>query len=138
MGTSEQAMTIKECMSSRFVTFDPNTPVVEAASALIKNELIGGPVIDNEGKLLGWISEQDCLKTVMQVLYYSERVATVAKVMQTDVLIVGLDESPIDVANRMLQQQPKIYPVLDEKRCVMGVVSRRRILREMIKRIEIQ
>ncbi len=131
----KEAITIEQCMSSSFVSFTPLTPVVEAAAALVKNELLGGPVINENGQLVGWVSEQDCLKTVIQVLYFSERVANVSDIMQTSVLTVSLGDSLIDVANQMLGQKPKIYPVINENKKVLGVISRRRILREMCKRI---
>ena len=128
-------LTIENCMSRKFVSFKPGMPVVEAAMSLVTNELIGGPVTDDDGRLVGWISEQDCLKTVMNVLYYSERVATVAKVMHPDVLTVNLSDDPIDLANQMLGAKPKIYPVVDDHGHVVGVISRRRILRAMCQRI---
>ena len=128
-------ITIEQCMSASFVSFTPSTPVVEAAAALVKNELLGGPVVDEKGQLMGWISEQDCLKTVIQVLYFSERVANVSDIMQTNVLTVTLSDNLIDVATRMLGQKPKIYPVINGNNKVLGVVSRRRILREMCKHI---
>lgn len=128
-------LTIENCMSRKFVSFKASMPVVEAAISLVTNELIGGPVVDDQGKLLGWFSEQDCLKPVMNVLYYSERVATVAKVMHPDVLMVKLGDDPIELSNQMLGAKPKIYPVVDEHRKVIGVISRRRILRAMCQRI---
>ena len=131
----KDVITIEQCMSASFVSFKPSTPVVEAATALVKNELLGGPVIDEQGKLVGWISEQDCLKTVIQVLYFSERVALVSDIMQTAVLTVKPGDNVIDLANQMLGQKPKIYPVVNEQGKVLGVISRRRILREMCQRI---
>ena len=128
-------LTIENCMSRKFVSFKATMPVVEAAISLVTNELIGGPVVDDQGKLLGWFSEQDCLKPVMNVLYYSERVATVSKVMHPDVLTVKLGDDPIELANQMLGAKPKIYPVVDEHNKVIGVISRRRILRAMCQRI---
>lgn len=131
----KDALTIEECMSTQFVSFKASTPVVEAATELVKNELLGGPVIDDSGYLMGWISEQDCLKTVIQVLYFSERVANVSDIMRTPVLTVSLKDNVIDLATQMLELKPKIYPVINEDRKVIGVISRRRILREMCTRI---
>lgn len=129
---------LAECMSKQFVTFTPETPVVEAAMKLVRNELIGGPVVDQEGTLIGWISEQDCINAVSQVLYYEERVATVADVMRTEVLTARESDSLVDLSQQMQQNKPKIYPVVTEDRKVLGVISRRIILREMCKVIKTQ
>ena len=126
---------VVDFMSRQFVTLTPDLPVVEAAIALIKNELIGGPVVDKHNALIGWLSEQDCLKTVSQVMYYADRVATVADVMRKDVLAAKEDDNLLDLASMMEQQKPKIYPVVDGKNRVLGVISRRIILREMCKHI---
>lgn len=135
MANKKSNVTVSDCMSARFVSFSPDIPVVEAATAMVTNELLGGPVVDGDGCLIGWISEQDCLKTVTQVLYFSERVATVADIMRTEVLTANEEDSILDLANQMLGQKPKIYPVINGKKKVLGFISRRRILREMCKQI---
>jgi len=131
--TATAAVTIRvaDCMSRQFVRFHPTTPVVEAAIEMVQNELLGGPVVDDSGRLIGWISEQDCLKVVAQVAYYSERVATVADIMRTDVLTVSIGDDVMDLAERMLQQLPKIYPVTDGNGMIKGIISRRMILRRL-------
>ena len=135
MNKTKNGLKVSDCMSTQYVSFSATTPVVEAATAMVKNELLGGPVVDEKGYLVGWISEQDCLKTVTQVLYFSERVATVADIMRTEVLTAKNDDSILDLANQMLGQKPKIYPVISDDNKVMGVISRRRILREMCQQI---
>jgi len=131
--TESVTATIKvaDCMSRQFVRFHPTTPVVEAAIELVQNELLGGPVVDDSGKLIGWISEQDCIKVVLQVAYYSQRVATVADIMRTEVLTADVGDDVMDLAERMQKQQPKIYPVIDTSGMVKGVISRRLILRKL-------
>ncbi|WP_020410797.1 CBS domain-containing protein [Hahella ganghwensis] len=126
---------VSDCMSRKFVSFTPEMPVVEAAMNLVQNELIGGPVVNGEGALIGWISEQDCLGTVSQVMYYADRAATVSDIMRKEVLAAKTDDNLLDLASMMQQHKPKIYPVVDERQRVMGVISRRIILREMCKQI---
>ncbi|MGB0664608.1 MAG: CBS domain-containing protein [Pontibacterium sp.] len=125
--------TISECMTSDFAHISPSMPVAEASAKLIKKEIAGAPVIDEKGKLLGWISEQECLKVTLQVVYHNMRVATVEEVMRTDVVSIHLNEDPINVAQQMLGAKPKNYPVVDENDKVIGVITRRRIL-EMLER----
>lgn len=122
---------ISDCMSHQFVSFYPAMPVLEAATQLLKNELLGGPVIDDSGRLVGWISEQDCIGVVSQVIYYSERVAQVQDVMSVQVDSVRPDNSALDLAEDMKHHKRKIYPVVDDNNKVLGVVSRRSILRHM-------
>lgn len=126
-----ESIKISDCMSHQFVSFSARQTVLDAATKLLKNELLGGPVIDDHGHLIGWISEQDCIGVVSQILYYSERVAMVGDVMITPVDSVSPDASALDLAEDMKHHKRKIYPVIDDNGKVLGVVSRRNILRRM-------
>ena len=131
-----EVLSVADCMRTNFLKLNGNMPAVEAAALLVDNEFIGAPVIDDSGKLQGWVSEQDLLKPVMQVFYFSERVATVATVMHSEVLTAKLNDSVVDLANQMLQSKPKLLPVVDHDNHVIGVVSRTRILKEVCARIK--
>ncbi len=119
---------IKDLMSTRFAKITPDMPVVEASSNLIKLDMLGSPVTDETGTLVGWISERECLQAALQVVYHNQRVATVKDLMQTGVLTVSVDDDVLSLAQQMLNAKPKIYPVVDADNKVLGVISRRHIL----------
>jgi CBS domain-containing protein len=123
--------TIADCMSKDFARIHPDMPVVQAANLLIRHAVLGGPVVDADGLLLGWISEQECLRVAIQVAYYNQRVATVRDVMRSDVLSVTGDMDSLALAQQMLGDKPKSYPVVDAKGKVLGVVGRRHMLRQL-------
>ncbi|WP_439861350.1 CBS domain-containing protein [Pseudomonas sp. MBLB4136] len=123
---------IARCMSKDFALIHPDMPVVAASAKLMKHAMLGGPVVDGEGLLLGWISEQECLQVSIQVVYHNQRVATVRDIMRTDVLCVKLDDDPLELAQQMLGDKPKSYPVVDARRKVLGVVTRRHVLNLLI------
>ena len=120
--------TLKDLMCTRFAAINPDMPVVEASSRLIKLEMLGSPVIDSAGILVGWISERECLQAALQVVYHNQRVATVRDLMQSEVLTVSLEDDVLSLAQQMLNAKPKIYPVVDAANKVVGVISRRHIL----------
>ena len=122
------SVSIKDLMSTRFAKINPEMPVVEASSNLIKLDMLGSPVTDDSGVLVGWISERECLQAALQVVYHNQRVATVKDLMQTDVLTVSLESDVLSLAQQMLNAKPKIYPVVDASNKVLGVISRRHIL----------
>lgn len=122
---------VSDCMSRHFVSFTADMSVIDAAILLVQNELLGGPVLDSEGHLMGWISEQDCLGVVNQVAYYAERVASVSDIMRTDLVTAHESDSFVDLAAKMAAHKPKNYPVVDDTNRVLGVISRRHILRKM-------
>ena len=119
---------LKDLMCTRFACIHPEMPVVEASSKLIQLEMLGSPVMDESGALVGWISERECLQAALQVVYHNQRVATVRDLMQTEVLTVSQDDDVLGLAQQMLAAKPKIYPVVDAANKVLGVISRRHIL----------
>ncbi|KZX60876.1 hypothetical protein A3724_10355 [Alcanivorax sp. HI0033] len=122
------SVSINDLMCTRFATIHPEMPVVEASSKLIKLDMLGSPVTDKAGTLVGWISERECLQAALQVVYHNQRVATVRDLMQAEVLTVSLDDEVLGLAQQMLAAKPKIYPVVDSANKVVGVISRRHIL----------
>ena len=119
---------VLQCMSKDFAKITPEMPVAEASAKLIKKALLGGPVTDASGTLVGWISVQECLQVTLQVVYHNTRVATVKDVMRTEVLSVTADSDPLEIAQQMLKAKPKSYPVVDSDYKVVGVLTRRHIL----------
>ncbi|HLA29430.1 MAG TPA: CBS domain-containing protein, partial [Pseudomonas sp.] len=67
----------------------------------------------------------------IQVAYYNQRVATVRDIMRSDVLSVTRDMDPMELAQQMLGDKPKHYPVVDTDGKVLGVVSRRHLLQQL-------
>jgi CBS domain-containing protein len=121
--------TIADCMTKDFAIIYPDMPVVQAARQLMLYRILGGPVTDVNGRLLGWISEQECLQVALQVAYYNQRVATVRDIMRTDVLSVSPNMDLMTLAQQMLGDKPKSYPVVDASGKVIGVVTRRHVLK---------
>ncbi|NVK39773.1 MAG: CBS domain-containing protein [Oceanospirillaceae bacterium] len=135
-----EADAIEDYMTTEFAAITPDMAVDAAAAKLIQKEMLGGPVVDEAGKLVGWVSEQECLHITIQVVYYNQRVATVRDIMRTDVLTVSPHDHPLDLAQQMLSKtpKPKNYPVVDSHGKVIGVISRRHILKMLLKKMREQ
>ena len=63
---------VKDYMARTVVTFKPDTPVLDAVHTLVKNRIAGAPVVDDEGNLVGILSELDCMKVALQAGYYGD------------------------------------------------------------------
>lgn len=127
--------TISDCINRDIAVITPSIPVVEATKLLIEKEMLGGPVVDEAGILVGWISGQECLQVCIQVAYHNQRVATVGDIMRKDVLSIKMDQDLLALASQMLENKPKNYPVIEASGRVLGVVSRRAILKVMLKEL---
>ena len=101
--------------------------VQAAVEKFLNSHQLGGPVVDDKGHLLGWISEQDCIAVMLKEAYHCEQVAQVKDVMRKEVLTVGPDTSILALAEMMMGQKPKIYPVVEEGR-LLGVINRHNVM----------
>lgn len=122
-----ESLKAKDYMQTRPVTFGADMMVQAAVAKFLNSHQLGGPVVDALGHLIGWVSEQDCIAVMLKEAYYDEPMAQVQDVMRKEVLAVGPDTSILELAEMMMGQKPKIYPVVDEGH-LLGVISRHNVM----------
>jgi len=115
-------------MNTRPVTFTCDMPVAEAVERLLDAKQMGGPVIDTQNKVIGFLSEQDCLVQMIESSYYREQVAHVKDIMRAEVLAIKPYTSVIELAQQMTTAKPKIYPVVDDDGYLLGTINRTALL----------
>lgn len=127
----QEPLTVADCMTPARVTIPVNATVTEAVQILLHNHLLGCSVVDEQHHLVGYLSEQDCLKQLLADSYYRENTTSVADVMRHDVLTVSGDLSIIDLAQSMTEAKPKKYPVTDHERLI-GEITRTDVLKALL------
>ncbi|MDX2320081.1 MAG: CBS domain-containing protein [Moritella sp.] len=127
------SLKVSDYMQLRPVKLTAEMPVATAVDKLLKSPHIGAPVVNDNDTLIGWISEQDCLASLLESSYYCEEVAIVADLMRTDVLTVRAEDNIIELAQKMLSAKPKVYPVIDAQGVVVAIITRRDVLKAMDK-----
>ena len=115
-------------MAVNLVTFLTTTNVVDAMDLLLKHGISGAPVVDDEGSLVGIVSEVDLIQVVVQDSYYNEPVGIVADFMRTNVETVTSDTDIFTLAEKFIREHRRRYPVVD-RGVLVGQISRRDVLR---------
>ncbi|AWL11846.1 hypothetical protein HMF8227_01368 [Saliniradius amylolyticus] len=123
-----ESLKVSDYMNRRPLLFTPEMTVAEAVEIFLNGHQTGGPVCDGYRKVVGFLSEQDCLNRMLESSYYREQVARVKEVMQTDVMTVKPYTSIIDLAQQMLTEKPKVYPVVDDDGVIKGIITRTDVL----------
>lgn len=123
-----ESLQVHDHMNRRPVTFTSNMPVAEAVERLLETKQTGGPVIDSHNKVIGFLSEQDCLIQMIESSYYREQVAHVKDIMRTEVLAIKPYTSVIELAQRMTSEKPKVYPIVDDDGYLLGTINRSALL----------
>jgi len=122
------SLKIEEYMNHYPVTFTADMAIEEASLRFLKTKQIGGPVIDDNGKLIGFLSESDVLAKMIETIYYNEHIADVADLMRKEVLSMKPYESVIELGQLMLKNKPKVYPVIDDDGNLLGTICRNDVL----------
>lgn len=111
------------------------TSIKAAVAMMLKEGVIGAPVIDENKQLIGYLSEQDCVKDMLNDAFYSEEPGPVSSVMQTSVVSVTPETSIVEIAQTIMTNRPKNYPVVKDGKLV-GLISRSDVLRALLEHEE--
>jgi CBS domain-containing protein len=125
-------MLVKDHMSKNVVTLDSDMEILRAAHTLITKDISGAPVLDKHGRLVGVLTERDCMRVAMQADYHGIPGGLVKDYMSESPQSVTPGESILNLAQLFISGRFHRYPVVDNGRLV-GVISRRDVMRAMAK-----
>jgi CBS domain-containing protein len=141
----------KDIMTSNVVTLKKEMGVKEAAEILLEKGIGGAPVVDDEGNVVGMVTESDLIMEDVKLhfptfihllsgIIYLESIKAfeeklkkaaavkVEDVMSKKVISVTEDASIEDIATLMIEKGISRVPVVREGKLV-GLVSKRDIVR---------
>ena len=121
---------LEKYMATELVTLGPDLSITKAMELLLKHQISGATVLDENRKIVGMLTEKDCLRVLIDSAYnnmpYRDR--KVRDYMTDEVRTVSLEQDLIDVAYEFLNSNFRRFPVVHNGRLV-GQVSRRDVLR---------
>ena len=106
------------------------TDTVLAAARIMAEKNIGFLVVLENGKIIGVLSERDCIRRVM-LAGKSPEITPVVDVMVRDVITANVRDTFADCLRLMHAHGIRHLPVLDNDKAV-GVISVRDLLREAV------
>ncbi|MCL4463277.1 MAG: CBS domain-containing protein [Firmicutes bacterium] len=148
-------MLAREVMTRDVVTVTLAASVTEVARLLVEHKVSGLPVVDEEHRVVGMITEGDLiyqdkkvhmpafLEILGGVIYLEnpQRIVNdlkkmtatkVAEVMTSKVYTVKEDASMEDIATIMVERQVNRLPVVDQAGKLVGIISRQDLVKAMI------
>lgn len=126
-----KSVLIRDYMTRKVFSLDPDMEISAATNFLVKNDISGAPVLDKHGRLVGILTERDCIKVVMHAGYHDTLYGLVREYMSTNPESVSPEQSIVTLAEKFIDGKFRRYPVLDNGRLV-GVISRRDVLRVLV------
>jgi len=148
-------LTAADIMQPNVVTIKEDASVRELAELLSKKKISGAPVVDDQNRVVGIVSEGDLvlqdaeihfphyIELLGNIVYlesvkkYEDRLrkvaaASVSEIMTTDVISVQKDTSVHEVATLMTDKKVNRLPVLDGN-ILVGIVTRADLVRAVSK-----
>lgn len=130
-------MLVRDVMTTEIVSVGPRSPVKHAIQLMHAHQITAMPVLDEQGALVGVVSEADVIRGAMipdrrahEIPVRIERSslpATIADVMTAQPVTVRSDQDLAAVVELLSDTFIKSLPVVDDGR-VVGVVSRRDLI----------
>ena len=132
-------MLVREVMTHRPVTTHPRTPTKTALQMLDEHSITSMAVVDAENRIVGVVSEADLVRESLPADprahmvpppedSRSHRPRTVGDVMNRHPLAVHGEADLAEAVDLMTSTAVKSLPVLDDRRRVAGMISRRDVV----------
>ncbi|MGW7459449.1 CBS domain-containing protein [Streptomyces sp. NPDC054797] len=122
-------------MTDEVVSAVPSTSFKEVAKLLAANDITGLPVVDEEERVVGVVSESDLLVRQARSGPAADRRAelTAGQIMSTPAVTVHADETAPNAARLMTRRSVDRLPVVDDEDRLVGIVTRRDLLRVFLR-----
>lgn len=146
-------MLVKDIMTRKVITISPKLELKEAAMVFVENNISGAPVVDENNRLVGIITEGDLVrqqKPVQKPLYLvfldssfpvnykkikneleAVTATTVEQLMTKELYTLPEYSDVSDVATLMLQKKINRIPIINDEEELLGIVTRQDIIRSM-------
>jgi len=124
---------VREFMDKSFITLTPDMDVYRAIDIMLKGGITGAAVVDNKERLVGVLSEKDCLRTLVHGAYSSLPSGKVSDFMSKDPETIHPDLDVFSVADKFLNSTYRRLLVVDEDKKLVGQITRRDLLRAIQK-----
>ena len=120
---------VRDIMKRNLIVFSPNDSIFDVMKKFVKNKISGGPVLNKSGKIVGIISEADCMKEISDSRYFNMPILDkrVKHFMEKNVDTIKSSTSIFDAASRFYNTSRRRFPVVENQKLV-GQISRKDIV----------
>lgn len=124
----EKLPIVRDHMDTQVYTVKPDDEILDAVGTLLQHRVTGAPVVDEDGRLVGMLTEKDCLNLVATGAGANIPRGPVSNFMTTDVTSIPPDMDVYYAAGLFLHHDFRRLPVVEGSKLV-GAITRFDILR---------
>lgn len=119
---------IDTIMDKKFVWFSAKSGIEEAIEKMVRADVTGAPVLDDDQRLVGYLSQKDGLKLATQLRYLNDQARFVEDYMSHDLYSFHFKTSIFHVIQAFIDRWFHSYPITNDQGKVVGVISRNKML----------
>ncbi|MGO2294530.1 MAG: CBS domain-containing protein [Psychroflexus halocasei] len=121
---------VRDCMSKNIILFRKGQSIIEVVETIMRYRISGGPVVDENDKLIGVISEGDCIKQISDSRYYNMpmELTLIEDYMTKGIDTISPDTNLFDAAQKFISSKHRRFPVVENGK-ILGIVSQKDVLR---------
>ena len=119
----------KDIMKRDVITVKGQTPIYEAIRTLVKDNVTGLPVVNDDMSIIGIVTEKDVLALLYNI---EDRMRKVEEFMTEEVVCFDEDDSLISITECLIGSNIRRVPITSQGKLV-GVISRKDIISYILK-----
>ena len=141
-------------MTSDVVSVTPDSSLKKAAGLLLERRISGLPVVDEQNKVIGIVTEADFLTAIgipchhpahnlwqtLETMFKNQNrtgktPATVNEIMAHDVVTISSDATVHEVIDKMKQHHVKRIVVTDAQQQLQGIITRSNLVKVLLQQL---
>lgn len=119
----------KEIMSKETLTVTEGASIEEALKLLVNSKITGLPVVDRHGKMIGVLSDYDILSQIAHETNISRDTFKKPMLFSRKLDTVNENEQLDEVTKRFMHNKFRRLPVIDDRGQLVGIITRRDLIR---------
>lgn len=126
--TRQEIPTAADLMQRRLTTVSPEAKIEDAVRLLLAKGYAAAPVVDDAGRLVGLVSEHDCLRVLREAVAEAWPAGRVRDHMTTALETVRPEEDVLALSTRFSEGRHRRLLVTEHGR-LLGLIARRDLMR---------
>lgn len=115
----KNATVVKDIMDAKPIVLGVEMPIATALDTLLDNHVVSSPVVDIEGRLVGFLSAHDLMVDLWCQDYLPSTGQKVVDLMSQDVVAIDVNDRLVDVVEFLCIDKEQLYPTSS-----MGIATR--------------
>ena len=140
-------------MTKKVIKVKTGSTLGQVASILVKNKISGAPVVNDQGKLIGVISEKDLFSALYpnfrdmmddlsawfdnekrEYRLRAKKEIIIDSIMTPKVVTIRPEDAVLEAGSKMITNQIHRLIVVDKAKKIVGIVTRRDIFQKILKK----